>query len=239
VNPGLWTLMARNLDTGEQLTVATPSAALGGPPTSLVVDAARVAWRQPTTTDPQTPAAEVRVYDLAARRQTVLDSGGVGAPVLAGRYLVWSRSGAGLQAVDAATLQPASLPGRVRGQAPGTAIAGSPTELVWSTDEQHATAWRVDRDQLATYAIGDNRNRLQFLTVAGHFLIWFTGVQFAVLDLDTGGGYDVPLPGAVLGSEAAIVLTTSPGGSPKGPGQSTSVSVLPTASAPAIPACGR
>src|SRR5947209_7461324 len=86
--------------------------------------------------------------------------------------------------------------------------------------------------------IGDNRNRPQFPTVAGHFLIWFTSVQFAVLDLDTGGGHDVPLPGAVLGSEAAIVPTTSPGGSPKGPGRRTSVSVLPTASAPAIPACG-
>ena len=45
------------------------------------------------------------------------------------------------------------------------------------------------------------------------------------------------LPGAVVGSDAAIVRTASLGGSPKGAGPGTVVSVLPTASAPPIPGC--
>jgi hypothetical protein len=57
-----------------------------------------------------------------------------------------------------------------------------------------------------------------------------------VLDLDTGGGYD--LPGATAGSEAAIVLTTPLGAFTKPAGSpGTAVSVLATSAAPAIPAC--
>jgi hypothetical protein len=230
-NPGTWTLRARNLDTGQQLTLGGGDLHV---PISVVVNAGRVAWAQ------FSPAGtgQVLVYDLAARSQTVLDSGDVGGPVLAGRYLVWSRAGAGLRAVDAATLRPVQLPDRVRGQPAVAYLAGSPDELVWSTDPQHAVAWRIDRDQLSTYAIRGVENGLQFLTVAGHFLIWSTVVQVAVLDLDTGGGYDIA--GSVAGSDVAIVRTEPLGtinGKLGAPG--TTVSVLPTASAPAIPGCGR
>jgi hypothetical protein len=235
-NPGPGPVQVKNLDTGEQLELG--GGALGGP-ASVVVHAGRVAWAQPTSQPGQPRTAELRVYDLAARSQTVLDSGDVRGPVLAGRYLVWNQAGGGLRAVDAGTLQPAQLPDRVRSQQSVTYLAGAPTELVWSTDELHATAWRIDRDQLSTYTIGDLGNRLQFLTIAAHFLIWFTTIQYAVLDLDTGGGYDVA-GGSVVGSEAAIVRTT-----PLGPidakfgAPGTVVSVLPTAGAPGIPACGR
>ena len=238
-NPDAWTLEARNLDTGEQLTVATPTPDAMGQP-GVVLRAGRVAWVQPTTKGGQPRRAEVRVYDLATRSQTILDSGDVGSPFLAGRYLLWGHAGDGLRAVDGTTLQAADLPARVRSQvsqSSGGSAAGSPEYLVWTGDE-HAFAWRIDRDQLSTYAITDLNNRLQFLTVAGHYLIWFTSNQYAVLDLDTGGGYDFALPGSITGSDAAIVRTTSLGGSPKGAGPGTVVSVLPTASAPAIPACG-
>jgi len=240
-NPDAWTLEARNLDTGEQFTVATPTPDAMGQP-GLVLRAGRVAWTQPTTKGGQPRTAEVRVYDLATRSHTVLDSSGAPPLFLAGRYLLWGHEGDGLRAVDASTLQAADLPARVRSQVSqslGGGAAGSPEYLTWTADELHAFAWRIDRDQLSTYAITDPNNRLQFLTVAGHYLIWFTSNQYAVLDLDTGGGYDFALPGSLTGSDAAIVRTTSLGGSPKGAGPGTVVSVLPTASAPAIPACGR
>jgi hypothetical protein len=200
------------------------------------------AWTEPTTVPGQVPTGEVRLYDLAAHRQTVLDAGKVGAPVFAGRYLVWPRVGddghTAFQAVDVSTRLPVTLPAKVGssiGQSGITWLAGSPHYLVWTTDERHAVAWRMDRDQLTTYAV-DLRNRLQFLSVAGHFLIWYTGSPTAILDLDSGGGYD--LTGQVMGSESAIVLTTparTPASKIDNPG--TVVSVLPLADAPGIPAC--
>jgi hypothetical protein len=175
-NPGDWSILARNLDTGEQLTLATPRLADGSDGFGHVPDVAvaggAVVWAQSTSRSGDAAGYEVRAYDLAARRQTVLDSGAVGSPVLAGRYLVWSHAAddgtTTLRAVDASTRQPADLPAAVRSQPAITSLAGAPGSLVWSTDGQHAFAWRVDRNRLATYTTDGSRHRLQFLTVAGH-----------------------------------------------------------------------
>jgi hypothetical protein len=57
-----------------------------------------------------------------------------------------------------------------------------------------------------------------------------------VMDLDTGGGY--AMPGFFVGSEAAIVGVAPLGASnPKSGAAGTTVTVLATASAPAIPGC--
>jgi len=236
---GPWTLEARDLDTGERLTVATGTAGLPNPGTPAM-RGTELAWVQPTSVDLTARAAELRVVDLATRRQSTLDSGAVGPPVFAGPYLVWTRAGAGgqamLQAVDAATLLPAALPERLRQQTGITALAGSATSLFWNTDAHHGTAWRMDRDQLTTFTV-DEQHRLQYFGLAGHFLAWQSGRPAGlVMDLDTGGGYE--MPGVLAGSDAAIVMAVPLGASnPKSGAPGSTVRVL--AGAPAIPGCGR
>lgn len=245
INPGPWALRARNLDTGEQLTLATSRLANGTDglpyPGGLALHGTELAWVQATSIDLRARADELRVYDLAAHKQSVLDTGVLGTPVLAGPYLVWTHGGgdgAVLQAVDASTLLPAALPARLRAQTGVLELAGSPAYLFWNTDAHHGTAWRIDRDRLTTYTV-DEAHRLQFFSVAGHFLLWEVGTPGAiVMDLDTGGGYVIPSNG-LAGSDAAIVRTGPLGASnPKSGSPGTTVSVLATSSAPAIPGCG-
>jgi hypothetical protein len=122
-------------------------------------------------------------------------------------------------------------------------LAGSSRFLVWSTDFQHAVAWRMHDGQLTTFAISDKRNPLQFLQVAGNFLIWFTGFPFAVLDLDTGGAFDTPVLGGVVAGSIAGSRTTIVRSEPlsvptsKGGIAGSAVSSLRTASAPSVPGC--
>jgi hypothetical protein len=236
---GPWTLEARNVDTGERMTVASGTNGLPEPE-ALALRGAALAWAQRTSADLTTRAAEVRVIDLAAHRQLVLDSGGVGPLVFAGPYLVWTHAGADgqavLQAVDAGTLLPAALPARLRARTGITELAGSAAYLVWDTDGHHGTAWHIDRDQLTDFTV-DDPHILQFFTAAGHFLLWYTSHPSGlVMDLDTGGGYETP--GSLAGSEAAIVRAAPLGASsPKSGAAGTTVTVLTTASAPAIPGC--
>jgi hypothetical protein len=243
VNPGLpWALDVRNLDSGEQLTLASGEAGIPLPGALLLPGGKLASW-QATSIDLIRPADELRVYDLAAHTQSMLDSGVLGQPVLAGPYLVWahgSGDGAVLQAVDASTLLPAALPAPLRAQTGVSALAGSPGYLVWDTDRNHGAAWRFDRDQLTTYSVAEPYG-LQFMAVAGHFLLWTIGSPpgSIVLDLDTGGGYLLQSAG-LAGSEAAIVRTDPLGASnPKSGSAGNTVSVLATSSAPAIRGCGR
>ena len=237
---GAWELHARNLDTGEELTPATGSA--GIPVPAPLLHGTELAWVQSTSVDLTAPAGELRVYDVAAHKQSVLDSGVVGPPVVAGPYMLWTHGGgdaAVIQAVDASTLLSAALPARLRAQTGVRALAGSPAYVVWDTDRNHGAAWRLDHDQLTTYTVAEPYG-LQFITVAGHFLLWTSGAPAAlVMDLDTGGGYLLPSVG-LAGSEAAIVRTDPLGASnPKSGSAGNTVSVLATSSAPAIPACRR
>ncbi|HKF78566.1 MAG TPA: hypothetical protein VKF59_20660, partial [Candidatus Dormibacteraeota bacterium] len=171
-----------------------------------------------------------------------LDPGAAGPPVFAGPYLVWTHASADgrpvLQAAAAETLLPAALPERLRAQTGILALAGSAAYLVWDTDTQHGTAWRIDRDQLITFTV-DTRHQLQFFSVAGHFLLWYTaGVSGLVMDLGTGGGYE--MPGLLAGSEGAIVQAAPLGASsPKSGAPGTTLLVLATPSLPAIPGCRR
>ncbi|HKF77304.1 MAG TPA: hypothetical protein VKF59_14275 [Candidatus Dormibacteraeota bacterium] len=238
---GPWTLEVRNLDTGEQTTVASGPAGVPHPE-ALAMRGADLAWTQRTSPDLTVRAAEVHVIDLAAHRQSVLDPGAAGPPVFAGPYLVWTHASADgmpvLQAVAAETLLPAALPEPLRAQTGISELAGSAAYLVWDTDNKHGTAWRIDRDQLTTFTV-DGQHQLQFFSVAGHFLLWYTPhPSGVVMDLDTGGGYD--MPGLLAGSEGAIVQAAPLGASnPKSGAPGTTLLALATPSLPAIPGCRR
>ncbi len=107
-----------------------------------------------------------------------------------------------LRAVAAATLRPAALPERVRSPGPVRYLAGSARHLVWSTDQQQLHAWRVGAGEYGEYTT-DLHHPLQFLELAGDFVLWYAGSPSTVLDLRTGHAFDVP--GSVAGSDALIV----------------------------------
>lgn len=247
-NPGAWTIHALRLGTGEQLTLATSElpggGVLFGQQPLLAIRTGVVTWAQPTSTRGPVPTAEVRAYDLDARSVLVLDSGRVSSPVFAGPLLVWGRidpaGTTGFRAVNATTYRPVALPEQLRTQPGIISLAGSQRYLVWSTDWHHAMAWRIDGGLVTSYAIAPTGDVLQFLTVAGHFMIWFAATHFAVLDLRTGGAFDAATHGGLLdqlaGSKSAIVRVEPLPGTGKAPGGAT-VFTLRTAAAPAIPGC--
>jgi hypothetical protein len=243
-NLGAWTIYARNLDSGESVKLATSRLDDGsyvfGQVPLVAVRKGVVGWAQPTSKTGPNPQAEVRLYDLVEHKQTVIDSGRVSSPVFAGHDIVWARIGDDLKpafrALDVETRQPVQLPPQLQDQPAIVYLAGSPRYLAWTTSNQEVRVWQVDTSDVAAYSIQDNKNPLQFLTLAGHYLLWYTGYPYAVLDLNTGGAFDVS--GAVAGSEAAIVTTETlraPATKTDIPG--TGVSTLRTASAPGIPGC--
>jgi len=170
-----------------------------------VVARGTAAWAQPLARQAGYPEAQVVRYDLAARRETVLDTGRVSGPVFAGPDLVWARVEAdgsySLRAVDAATLRPAPLPARAGSPGQVRYLAGSDRYLAWSSDEQSLHVWRIGTAEYGDYTT-DLRHPLQFLRLAGDFVLWYAGYPSSVLDLRTGRAFDVR--GSVAGSAAAI-----------------------------------
>jgi hypothetical protein len=206
---GDWTIRAFDERTGALVNVASSrlpdgEEAFGQAPLPVVAGGT-VAWAQPLARQGDNPRANVQVLDLATRRLTVLDSGRVSGPVFAGPDLVWARVEAdgtySLRAVDAATLRSAVLPDRVRAPGPVRYLAGSPNWLVWSTSQDDLHSWRIGTRRYAEYTT-DLRHPLQFLELAGDFVLWYDGQPSTALDLDTGRAFDVP--GSLAGSDAVI-----------------------------------
>jgi hypothetical protein len=77
----------------------------------------------------------------------------------------------------------------------------------------------------------------QFPILAGHFLVWFTGTQNTVLDLQTGKGFDVKLPSSIVGNDDEILLARVSGGGKTGGALSTSNSSIQLSSELAINSC--
>jgi hypothetical protein len=243
-----WTIHALDLATGEQRTLATSElpdgSLLFGELPQLAMRGGVVTWAQPTSTSGPIRTAQVEAYDLDAGRVSVLDRGRVSSPVFAGPLLVWGAidpDGATVfRAINAVTHQPAQLPVQVRNQPGILYLAGSSQYLVWSTDLHTAVAWNMDEGLLTTYAIPQTGDFVQFLSIAGNFMIWFPGSSWAVLDLRTGGAFDAAtyaggtLLDQLAGSQVAIVRAQPQPGGGKGPGGTTIFS-LPTGAAPSIP----
>lgn len=83
----------------------------------------------------------------------------------------------------------------------------------------------------------DIRHYLQFLQLAGRYLVWDSGMPSSVLDLETGGAFDVQ--GSLAGSEEMIVKEEPVGPAPKGEFVASRVSSISLSAATAIPSCRR
>jgi len=233
---GSWSLHAWDQRTGQQMLLARSEGGEGprGQPPLPALRGTAAAWAQPVGGAGPLPHAQVHLFDLARGRDTVLATGTVSSPVFAGPYLIWARlDGRGataLQAVEASSLRPVTLPNNLAHPGPVGYLAGSQRYLAWSSgDLARLTVWEIGDNRLTTYT-SDLRHPFQFLQLAGHFVLWFGGTTFSVLDLRSGAAFDVP--GAVAGSEETIV-TSDPA-----PGASVRVSAIPIAELGSSPGCG-
>ena len=198
-----------------------------------VVHHGYVYWAQPLPRTTQAPQAELRRVDLATGRSSILDTGSISSPVLAGTSLSWGRSEAGGQysfrAVDVDTLQSVTLPAQMTSDYQSTIgyLAASSEYLAWSgsgVGNQDLHAWKVDSSQLSRSTF-DQQHVVQFMQAAGRVLLWYTGSASVVFDMQTGRGFDIK--GVLAGS--SDVIAWSSGGA--------ELQWMRTASAPPISEC--
>lgn len=203
-----WSVRAYNLNTRTSLVLASSGHLAGQQPMPVLRNGV-AAWAQPVR-----GGSRIRAVDLASRRDRVVAEGMVGAPAYAGRYLLWPTADGSFQGVEAVSLRPVELPGRLRRPGDVRYLAGSAEYLVWSSgDSASLTVWPFRAGDMRTYVLPDRRHYFQFLQIAGDFVVWFSGLTSSVLDLTTGAGFD--LPGTVAGSPDWIAASPPP--TPPGP----------------------
>jgi hypothetical protein len=236
MEPGVLDLQLWNVRTRELQQVATgpqlegPSY-LTGVYTSPVIGHGYMAWSQPVS--PR--SAELRVLELATGHVTILDSGDIGSPVFAGPDVVWTKRDAGAAHprfvfADATTMQPVAAPAELRDPREIGFVAGSPDRLVWTgtpvvTGPSNGT-WFVD--DLAGGIVRTYRatgHYFQFPQLAGPYLVWFGGDRNSIVDLRSGAGFDLPLPGSVEAAGDTIVVDSVSGLKGRSVGR-TDVSIL-------------
>jgi len=206
-----WSVLAWNKDTGARSTIATSrlpdSTFLFGQPPYPSLRNGVVTWAQPLPRRGDVNESEIHARSLGTGRDAVLASGRVGAPVFAGRYLIWAHREAdsrySFQAVDAESLAPIDLPDRLRDPGPIVYVAGSAQFLAWSGEgSQTVTVWTVDSRAFVEYRSPDLNHSFQFMQLAGHYLLFYGGVASSILDLTTGAAFDVA--GSLAGSDEKI-----------------------------------
>jgi hypothetical protein len=233
--PGVLDLQLWNASTHAIRQVATGpqlegTSYLTGALMDPVIGHGYMAWSQRVSSQ----SAELRVYELANGNVTILDSGDVGSPLFAGGNLVWTKRDAGAAHphfvfADATTLQSAAAPAELRDPRDIGSVAASPDRLVWTGAPGTASpgngTWFVDvlaTGIIRTYTAGGHY--FQFPQLAGPYLVWFGADKNSIVDLRSGVGIDLPLPGGVDASGDTIVVDTGSG--PKGNINRTDVSVL-------------
>jgi hypothetical protein len=242
-----WSIHAWNQTTGASWVVSTSRLPDGtyvrGQQPLPVVRGTTAAWAQPIPSTTGTVAAEIRVVDLASRKQSTLDSGRLSSPVFAGPYLAWAKIDADgtyrIHAVDATSGKPVGLPDRVSRPGAIMYLGGSSQYLAWSTNNNlELIVWQVGTARYYDMVMPDTRHYFQFLQIAGHFVLWYTGTGSSVLDLTTGAAFDIT--GSAAGSSDLIVLE-QPVHAPTNKVESVAsrISSIPTSAAPVIPACNR
>ncbi|HKC18924.1 MAG TPA: hypothetical protein VKE27_04770, partial [Candidatus Dormibacteraeota bacterium] len=165
---------------------------------------------------------------------TTLDSGIITSPVFAGHYLVWAKQSPGSSNpsfvfADATTLKLEAVPAELRSPREIANLAGSPGSLVWTgsprTSSPSTGKWFVDdlaSGTIKTY--GALNHYFQFPQLAGPYLVWFGADKNSIVDLRTGNGFDIALPGGVEAAGDTIVIVRV--SAPKGNVSQSRISVL-------------
>ncbi|MHB8503264.1 MAG: hypothetical protein ACYDHE_20265 [Candidatus Acidiferrales bacterium] len=232
IEPGVLDIQLWNASTHEVRQVATGpqlegTSYLTGSLMDPVIGHGYMAWSQPVSSR----SAELRVYELATGHVTILDSGDVGSPVFAGPDLVWTKRDAGAADArflfaDASTLQTVAASAELRDPRDIGFVAGSPDRLVWTgTVGSSNGTWFVDdlaAGNIRTYTASGHY--FQFPQLAGPYLVWFGADKNSIVDLRSGAGFDLSLPGGVEASGDTIVVDSGSG--PKASVSRTEVSVL-------------
>jgi hypothetical protein len=235
MEPGVLDLQLWNASTHELRQVAAGPQLEGmsyltGAFVGPVIGHRYMAWSQPVSS----LSAELRVYELATGHVTILDSGDVGSPVFAGAYLVWTKRDGGAAHprfvfADATTLQPVAAPAELRDPREIRFVAGSPDRLVWTgtpaSSRPNNGTWFVDdlaAGIIRTYTA--TGHYFQFPQLAGPYLVWFGADKNSIVDLRSGAGFDLPLPGGVEAAGDTILVDRVSG--LKGSVSRTDVSVL-------------
>ena len=241
-----WTIHVWNQRLGTARLLATSRLGNGtyvnGQQPEPVVRNGVAAWAQPVPSLDRYNKAQVRAVDLATGTVFTLDTGRVSSPVYAGPYLVWGkidRAGRSLLRVaDAENFRPAAIPAPLRDPGSLLYLAGSPDYLAWSSGDLNTlTVWPVGTDHLLRFTQSNSGHPFQFLGLAGHFVLWYTGMGSSVLDLRTGNAFDIAGSGAA--SAGAITVQEQLKQPPKGSYASVRVSTLATAAMPAIRTCSQ
>jgi hypothetical protein len=232
IEPGVLDLQLWNARTHEIRQVATGpqlegTSYLTGVFMNPVIGHGYMAWSQQVSSR----SAELRAYELATGHVTIVDSGDVGSPVFAGADLVWTKRDAGAADphfvfADATTLQPVAAPAELRDPREIGFVAGAPDRLVWTgTPGSPNGTWFVDDLAARTIrAYTASGHYSQFPQLAGPYLVWFGADKNSIVDLRSGAGFDLPLPGGVEAAGDTIVVDRLSG--PKGSVSRTVVSVM-------------
>ena len=117
-------------------------------------------------------------------------------PVFSGRLLIWGERNASgaysFAAVEAPTLAPAPLPEALRGPGSIVFLAGAKDWFAWSAEGlMELNVWRVDSTDRRQYRAPDIKHYFQFMQLTGGYLLWYSGVSSAILDLESGALVDV------------------------------------------------
>jgi hypothetical protein len=236
-----WTIHAWNLtQSSGRLLATSPPISVAGQQPEPVVSNGVAAWAQPVGSRGRYEIAQVRAVVLSTGRMFTLDAGRVSSPVYAGPYLIWGKiDGAGhylLRVIDAVGFKPVATPAPLRSPEPLTYLAGSPQYLAWSSGDLNTlTVWPIGTDRLLRFTQSNSGHSFQFMQLAGHFVVWYTGTGTSVLDLRTGDAFDYNGSAAVSGNTIAVEEQVSQ--PPKGSYASVRISVLPVAAMPSIRGC--
>ena len=214
IEPGVLDLQLWNAHTHEIRQVAAGPQLEGrsyltGVLLGPVIGHGYMAWSQPVS--PR--SADLRIYELATGHVTILDSGDIGSPVFSGPDLVWAKRDAGAAHprfvfADATTLQPVAAPAELRDPREIGFVAGAPDRLVWSgtPGSSNGTLFVYDLATGIIRTYTESGHYFQFPQLAGPDLVWFGADKNSIVDLRSGAGIDLPLPGGVEAAGDTIVV---------------------------------
>ena len=199
---GGWSIQLWNAVTHERRQIST-----AGPSGGSLGDG-ELAWIEATD---QGTGRALHVYQLASEKTASLDSGVLGDPVFAGPDLVWTKVTPGAEQAtfvfaDAATLAPVTVPAELASVRGISGLAGSAQRLAWSSSSL-GHAWYVDDlavGVVRTYSAPNHDT--QFPELADPYLAWRGTDRSSIVDLRSGIGFDIALPGDLQAAGDTIVV---------------------------------